>query len=405
MNKTLWIFNEYAGSPYHGMTFRHYYLAKELVQRGYTVTIFSSSFSHVLKTYPSTKTQYNQECIDGINYVWIKMPKYENTKGVGRIRNWFLFGLKLLFVPYLKLQKPDFILVSSLPLIPIFPASLFAKRWNAKLIFEVRDIWPLSAIDLGGYSPRHPFIQLLQWTEDFAYRHAWKVISVLPNACDHMQKRGLNQNKFYYIPNGIETTMSLLNKPLLIYIEESLPKDKFIIGYTGALGVANALEYLIEAAKLLSERAQIHFVIVGDGSEKEKLLQQAYGLKNISFIPAISKAQIPELLKRFNICYIGWRNRKIYDYGVSANKLFDYMYSQKPILHSTNTKNDLVSLAQCGLCVEAENSEVIAKNILILFQMSEEERERLGQNGKNYVIANHSYGYLAKKLIGVLEDD
>ena len=405
MNKTLWIFNEYAGSPYHGMTFRHYYLAKELVQNGYSVTIFSSSFSHVLTTYPSTRKQYNQECIDGINYIWIKMPKYKNNQGIGRIRNWFLFGFKLLFIPYLQLKKPNFILVSSLPLIPIFPAWLFAKRWNAKLVFEVRDIWPLSAIDIGGYSSKHPFIQMLQWIEDFAYRKAWKVVSVLPNACEHMVKRGLNKHKFHYIPNGIEITTSLKLSTLSNELEILLPHDKFIVGYAGALGKANALEYLIEAAILLKDESRITFVIVGNGTEKEKLMQQANEVKNIFFIPAVSKIDIPTLLQRFDICYIGWRNRKIYDHGVSANKLFDYMYSQKPILHSINTKNDLVSLAQCGLCVEAENSEVIAKGIIQLFKMSKKERAKLGKNGKNYVLVNHNYQHLAQKLIGILEND
>lgn len=404
MKKTIWIINEYAGSPYHGMTFRHYYLAKELLQFGYDVSIITSSFSHLLHTLPNVTSSYSKETIDGIEYVWVKMPPYQNSQGFKRILNWLLFAFKLLFLPWVKPIKPDFILVSSLPLTPILPAYLLSKLMKAKLLFEVRDIWPLSAIELGGYSSKHPLIVLLQWLEDFAYKHAWKVISVIPYAYEHMQRRGLERAKFNYIPNGTDITL-LNNKPLPLTLNEVLPQDKFIIGYTGAIGIANALEYLVEAARILHAQNEICFVIVGNGALKNELIQRAENLSNIIFIPAISKEYMPAILSTFDVCYIGWRDLKIYNYGVSANKLFDYMLSQKPIIHSIQDHNDIVTLAQCGICVAPENSEAIAQAIQSLYQMPAEERAMLGRQGKEYVLKHHTYSQLAQKLIYVLEND
>ncbi|HRV05220.1 MAG TPA: glycosyltransferase WbuB, partial [Candidatus Ratteibacteria bacterium] len=104
----------------------------------------------------------------------------------------------------------------------------------------------------------------------------------------------------------------------------------------------------------------------------------------------------------FDVCYIGWRDKNLYRYGVSANKLFDYMYSGKPILHSFNGKGDIVQITNCGITVKAENPEAIADGIMKLYNMSKEERKKLGENGKNYVVKYFNYEFLAGKLSRVL---
>ena len=403
MSRQLWIINEYAGSPYHGMTYRHYYLAKELVAKGYHVTIITSAYSHLLVKKPSLgKTFVTDEMIDGICYRWIKMPSYQGSRSFKRVINWFLFALKVGCLRFMQYAKPDYILVSSLPLHPIVSGYFLAKQYGAKLLFEVRDIWPLSAIELGGYSPRHPFIRHLQWLEDFAYKHANRVISLLPYALEHMQKHGLEKEKFFYLPNGVDTTSVGLKHEEIKGALPSLPKDAFIVGYTGTLGHANALEYLIEAARLISEPS-IVIVIVGEGVEKESLMKQAQVSSNILFLPSIDKSLIPKLLAQFDVCYIGWRKCGLYRYGVSANKLFDYMLAQKPILHAIHENNDIVSEAQCGLRVDAEDPQAIAKGIMDLFALSCKERAVYGNNGKAYVLEHHSYDLIARRLVEILE--
>ena len=396
-SKNIWIINEYAGSPYHGMTFRHYYLAKELVKAGHKVTIFTSSYSHFkLQQHRETKKTFTKENIDGIKYIWVKMPAYKAPKSPGRIKNWFLFALKLFFIPLLKIEKPDVILVSSLPLHPVFPGKYLANKYNAKLIFEVRDIWPLSAIELGGYSPQHPFIRHLQWVEDFAYRNADEVVSVLANAYEHMKIRGLQADKFHYIPNGIDIGCQGNKEALEERILNQFPKNKFVVGYAGTFGIANALETFISAAKEMQDYQDIAFVLVGDGKEKETLIKLSEGLSNVFFVDPVRKNQVPSILEKFDLCYIGWKKHQIYKYGISANKIFDYMYSAKPILHAFSGKGDLVSMANCGITVEAQNSHAVAKGIEEIYSLSQSERNQMGLNGKAYVVKNHSYARLSK---------
>ena len=108
------------------------------------------------------------------------------------------------------------------------------------------------------------------------------------------------------------------------------------------------------------------------------------------------------VISLFDVCYIGWRAKSLYEFGISPNKLFDYMYSSKPILHSTNTPIDLVALANCGLSVDAENVTLIKEGILKLYNMPSDKRAELGANGKKYVEENHPYSELAKKYESIV---
>jgi glycosyltransferase involved in cell wall biosynthesis len=404
-NKTLWIINEYAGSPYHGMEFRHYYLGKELVKRGYNVYIITASYSHLFYNKPEIKEDFTIENIDGINYLWIKVPEYKNSHDKKRVLKWFIFTFKTYFkLPMDQLSKPDVILVSPMAPFPIISGYKWAKKFKAKLLYEVKDIWPLTLIEIGGYSQNHPFIKLMEWFEKFAYKKADKVISVLPLAWKHMEQQGMDRNKFVYIPNGIDPEDYIINEPLPKEIEEKIPKDKFIVAYTGTIGKANALEYLIDAAYKLKDYKDIVFLIVGKGMEENNLKNKAkaLGLNNVIFSPPVKKTQVQSVLKLIDVCYIGWERKNIYNYGISANKIFDYMYSAKPILHSYSGEGDLIKEANCGISVDAENPDAIANGILKLYKLSQEERSKLGENGKNYVLKYHTYKYIADKFEEVI---
>jgi len=129
--KTIWIINDYAGSPYHGMVFRHYYLAKEWVKKGYNVYIISATYSHYFKKLPPSKDIYNFEEIDEINYIWIKVPKYKNSIDKKRVLKWFVFSFNLLgFLFNKKIKKPDIIISSPTAPFPIIPSYLFSKKYN-----------------------------------------------------------------------------------------------------------------------------------------------------------------------------------------------------------------------------------------------------------------------------------
>ena len=398
MKKTIWIINDYTGSPYHGMEFRNYYFAKEWVKQGYEVYIISASYMHLFKNLPKVKNNFTFEKIDGINYLWVKVPNYGESTNKKRVLKWFVFTFKLFLLPIKKMKKPDVIIASPMAPFLVLPAYKFAREFNAKFIFEVKDIWPLSIIELGNINPNNPLIKMMDWCEKFAVKKADYIVSSLQNYGEHL-KNDLNiDKKFIWINNGIDIEEVKKIEPLPEEIKNKIPKDKFIVGYTGTIGIANALDSFLESAKLLESYEDILFVIVGEGKEKNNLIKKYGGLKNVLFLNSIPKKQIQSMLSLFDVCYIGLKKENLFKYGVSPNKLFDYMYSGKPIIYAINSgKNNIVDLAKCGISVEAENSKSIADGILKLYKMPIEERSKLGQNGKKFVLENFTYEKLAQK--------
>ena len=371
------------------MTFRSYFLAKEFIKR-HRVTIFSASFSHVMSNPPSVSKTYTEENINGVEYLWLKVPVYKQSKSLSRLISMFIFLYRLFFLNVKKRVTPDVIIVSSTSPLPIWMAYFWAKRFKAKLIFEVRDIWPLSIMELGGFKKTNPFIVLLQITENFAYRVSDYVVSVLPKAFEHMKHHGLDLQRFKYIPNGIVIKTMIKT--------DEVNKDVFKIGYAGALGIANALKYLIHAAHLINE-SNIEIHLLGNGSEKKNLMEMVKdkNISNVYFHDAVPKNKVGIFLSKMDALFIGWHFSKIYRFGISANKLFDYLASAKPIIHSVNAGNDPVLEAKAGISVKPENPKEIADAILKLYKMTQSRRNELGRNGRAYVEKYHSYEQLAKQ--------
>ena len=401
-SKAIWIINQYAGSTDHGMEFRHFYIARELVSQGHTVSIISSSYSHLFSNLPTIKGVYSIENIEGINYCWIKVINYGNASGWKRVLKWFQFAFRLkgAFKLLKKESKPDAIFLSSTSPIGVSPTLKIAKALNAKFIFEVKDIWPLTLVEVGNKSPFHPLIMLMAYLEKKALKNADIITSNLSNFGQHIKNMKIDKG-FEYIPNGIDLIQMKNKVPLDKGFDDVIPKNSFVIGYAGTVGVANALEFVIKAMNQIKNK-NIVLLIVGEGGEKASLQKEAVENDNIIFVPSVSKSQVQSVISLFDVCYIGWRAKSLYEFGISPNKLFDYMYSSKPILHSTNTPIDLVALANCGLSVDAENVTLIKEGILKLYNMSSDKRAELGANGKKYVEENHPYSELAKKYVSIV---
>ncbi len=397
MNKNIWIVNEYAGSPYHGMEFRHYYIGKELVKKGYNVDVITSSYSHLFKKLP-TKSREN---IDGVNYYWLKTLNYGNSHNRKRVLKWVLFMIKCFFLPFFVKNKPNVIMVSPMAPFPILPAWFLSKIYKAKLIYEVKDIWPLSLVELGNISPRHSLIRVMRWFEKFALKKSDEVVSNLQNYGEHIKELGINRG-FTWVSNGVDLDELSDIEPLSDEVKNLIPKNKFIVGYTGTIGVANSLDSFLASYSNLNNK-DICFVVVGDGQEKSNLKEKYKKNNDIVFVDAIGKRQVQSMLSLFDVCFLGWNTKEIYKYGTSANKIFDYMYSSKPILNAFSGGGDLVQLVKCGKTVEANNSKEIAKAIDEFYAMDKDELKRLGDNGKNYVLEHFTYEKLANKLTGVLE--
>lgn len=400
--------NHYAGSPRHGMEFRPYYLAREWVRAGHEVRMLAGSFSHVRARQPDMAAVggLTVERIDGIEYHWFPTPSYQGN-GLGRTKNIWAF-LRQIWSATPRIAgewRPDLVIASSTYPMDIWVARRLARRSQAKLVFEVHDLWPLSPIELGGMSPRHPFIRVCQLAEDTAYRDADVVVSMLPKVAQHMSSHGLDLAKLHVVPNGISPdewsgTALPLRQDIGDFIDAQRALGCTVVGYAGSHGVPNALDVLIDAAALLRDKP-FAFVLVGDGMEKPALVERARaaGLSSLAFFDPVPKAQIPSLLDRFDIAYIGWHRLPIYRFGIAPNKLLDYMMAARAVLHSVEAGNDPVAEANCGLTVPPESPAAVADGLTRLAACTPEQRRLMGERGRRFVQEQHTYPVLAERFL------
>ena len=399
------LINHYAGSNYHGMEFRPYYLAREWVRMGHDVTIVAASFSHLRQKNLKIRNK-KEEVIDGIRYVWLPVSEYEGNT-IKRFVNMLQFIRQLYKnINFFVKLRPDVVIASSTYPLDAYPARRLADTVKAKFVFELHDLWPLSPRLLGGMSKYHPFIVLMQMAEDYWCKHADRVVSILPKAEQYLITRGLSFGKFFHVPNGIVIEEYSYCEPLFEsyknIIEQEKSNRKFLIGFTGAHGIANALDTLIYAAEKLKD---VTFFLVGQGQEKDNLkaLVKTLNLSNVIFLDSIPKKMVPTFLSYMDCLYIGLQKEALFEFGISPNKIMDYMMAEKPIISAISAGNDLVKEANCGVSVEAEDVSGIVEAIRYLQSMSEEKRIQLGMNGKKFVMKNHDYKVLAKKFIEYLK--
>ena len=400
--KTIWIINQYASTPEYGYAGRSFYFAKELASKGHKVYLITASYTHLLIKPPTVSENFTVQDINGFKLVWVKMPEYATAHDKKRILNWFLFSHKIKQLPTILKCAPDAIMYSSPSLVGYLGAKKLAKKCKAKLILDIRDIWPLTLIKIGNISPYHPFICLLSFIEKKAYLGSDVVVSNLKYAVKHMTSLGMNPNKFTWIPNGVDLNEVEKPEPLPQVYLDLFPQNRFIVGYTGTFGLANDISTLIAAAALIQQKdSDISFVLIGSGREKEELKQgiQSLGLKNVTLLDPISKKQVQTALHHFDVLWVGAKKTDLYDFGVSPNKLFEYLFAQKPIIYSIESGDFKPILEHnCGVQTPAENPHALAEAILHLKQLPVSTRNQLGANGLNAAQTNYTYQNLTNKL-------
>ncbi|KPF42647.1 glycosyl transferase [beta proteobacterium AAP121] len=398
------LINHYAGSPALGMEFRPYYLAREWVRAGHRVQIVAADHSHVRAVQPPP----GDSVVEGIRYRYYAAPAYQGN-GLGRVKNIWAFLRRLWAdTPQLLAEaRPDVVIASSTYPMDIWVARRLARRAGAKLVYEVHDLWPLSPIELSGMSRRHPFIVLCQAAEDAAYRDADVVVSMLPKVHGYMASRGLHLKKLHIVPNGI-TLDEWAGEPEALRSDaaQALAAARLhteggaVVGYAGSMGEPNALDVLLDAAALLRE-APFRFVLVGSGHEQARLAARVAdeGLTNVTMLPPIPKAQVRSFLAQVDIAYIGWQRVSLYRFGIAPNKLMDYMMAARPVLHSVEAGNDPVAEAGCGLTVPPQDPGAVAAGLRQLAALPATERAALGERGRAFVQAHHTYPVLARRFI------
>lgn len=390
------IFNHHALTPDMGGGTRHYDFAKELVNRGHRVTIVASSFHYAaykeMKNY--AESDYLEENIEGVYFVWIKTRPYKGN-GIGRVLNMLEYMRKAQKVKVD--MEIDVVIGSSVHLFAVYAAYKFAKKLEVPFVMEVRDIWPQTLIDMG-ISKWHPFIVVLGLLESFLYKKADKIITLLPDAYEHIKSFGVKEEDIVWISNGVDTKR-------FENLKRERKSKEFLVTYAGSMGKANALFTLMEVAReLLENHTDIRFKLIGEGALKQELLEykKQYDLKNIEILPSVSKDEVAQVLKDSDVLYLGLQDSPLYRFGMSMNKTFDYLAAEVPIIFASNIANNPVKEANAGFCIPAEDKVALQNAILSLYGKKEEERKLYAEGNLNYIENNFSIQFLTTRLENLL---
>lgn len=392
----------YAGSPKMGMSFRMYYLAKEWQKMGHTVRIVAGDYSHLRIKNPRVKKDFTTNLIDGIKYTWIKTGKYEGN-GIKRAITMFRFVSKLWYHAkgLAKAWKPDVVITSSTYPLDTFAGQKIAKYANAKYIHEVHDMWPATLYEIGGMSKTNPFVVIMQIAENSAYKHCDELVALLPNSKGYMIKHGLKPYKFHNLQNGVVEEEWREIKDLPQEHKELFDrlKDKFIVAHFGGHALSNALDLMLDVAKNDNDH-DIVYVLVGDGIEKPRLIErkEREHLENVFFLPPVEKTMIPSLVKNCDCSYMGAIDSPLYKYGLCMNKMYDSMMAGTPIICAINAENTLVEQYNCGFMVDPSDINTILDGIHRLKNMTQTERDAIGNNGKKAILEHFTYKKIAEQF-------
>jgi len=403
--RTIWILNHYAMTPDLPGGTRHYDIGRQLAARGFQVVIFASNFHHGqfrdLSLAPREKVKVEHR--DGLYFVWLRTFPYQ-------LNNWRRYVNMLSFLARSyrvgrtiskldsRLNPPGMIIGSSVHLLAVYSAYLLSKFHNARFFMEVRDLWPQTFVDMGKMSRNHPVVFFLRRLEAFLYRRAEKIITLPPLAVDYIRSSSVPENKIIWIPNGVDMErFSLLKKA-------SADKNKFVFMYAGAFGETNSLDTILQAAAILQNALldTVEFVLVGDGSEKSRLLKMKddLGLRNIRFVESVPKTEIPGILNQADVLmHMEKILLNLARYGGSPNKFYDYLASGKPLIVASRFIMDPIEEIGCGFNVPPENPEALAEACLRLFNMKEEERQQMGARAKEYVKKHFDISVIVDKLM------
>ncbi len=411
----IWYLNHYATPPQYNFPGRPFGLSRYFIGKGHTFINFCASYHHLRKKPAGPEDINHIRFFDDVPYYHIKTIKYRGN-GIYRILNMLGYTLGIMRLTRKisagKLNKPDIIIPSCVHIFSYLAASYLKKKNDIKLIYEVRDIWPLSLIELAEVSPLNPFIIWMKRIEHNAYIEADAVVSLLRNALKHMQPLGLNPERFHYIPNGVNreewnrSSVSIPETHKKVF-DLCRKQNKMIVIYTGAHGPPNALDQVFRLKKVVKNGDfPYHFVLIGEGVMKDKLLKQAQSEKIsfVSFLPKVSKDVARACIEKADICFMPLRESSVFQFGVSPNKLGDYLMAGKPVLYAVKAGNDPIKESGAGISVQPYNPMQLDKALRKFSEMSSNKRYEMGKKGTQYALNNLEWSVLGKRYLDICEN-
>lgn len=401
--RCIWIISKYASPREYGFETRLMALAREFVKAGRRVIILSSDSNHLAR-FPVFPSPYTRETIDGCEITWIRTLRYRKTASIRRVLSWFDFEWRLLRLPKSDLPRPDVIVVSSLSLLTILNGVWLRRRYRARLIFEIRDIWPLTMMAEGGFSRWHPLPLLLGWVERFGYRRADLVVGTMPNLGEHVTEVAGPGIRCECIPFGFESGLYENDAPVSDSpLRGKVPPGKFVVGYAGSIGMTNALDTVMACVRRLARDDRFFFVFMGDGDSRERYLAETRDLTNILFVPKVPRNQVHLLLRGCDLLYFAVHDSLVWRYGMSLNKLIDYMMAAKPIVGSYSGFPSMLNESGCGEFVPAGDVSALEAALLRFCDMPVERRTSMGEAGRRWLVEHRPWPALARQFLALCD--
>lgn len=396
--------------PQYEMRIKTQMYAHHLNQMGYETKIFSSSVIHNTQIDLIEGNElYIERRYDDLDFVHIKCRKYQGN-GIKRILNMQEFACKFPRVAA-HFPLPDAV-VADANCTNYYPIYRFCKKHNIPIYIDMRDLWPMSIVEYyKKFSEKNLIIKYLYHRERVMYRNVTGVIFSMPGGKDYIRDKQWNEldmNKFHYINNGVDIAQFNEDIKTQAFPDADLDDDSvFKIVYTGSIRIANNIQSLVDAAKILKERNndRIRFLVYGDGDERADLERQSEeaGLKNIVFKGTVSKKKIPYILSKCDAAVLNYQKAKTLKYGGSQNKFFEYMAAGLPILMTVEMNYNLITEHNIGITIDSPEGPKIADAAEKLGALSREEIASMSARAKA-VAEDYDFKSLTNKLLDILNN-
>lgn len=414
--KTVWIIDHYSSEPKYGGISRQYDFANELAKRGYKVIVISSLFSHFTHKYIEDGDMYVSNISDKVTYIYLKTAPYTENGGTKRLRNMISFqnsvikNMKFIADTY---GAPDVVNACSVHPFAWTAGYVVARKFKARFCVEVRDLWPEVWVLSGKKTEHSPMVIFTRMLEKWIYKKSDAIIYSMSKGDLYINgKLGIDNNKLYLIgqPMDMErfdknakVNYNLVPKEIRDFIN-----DSFVCTFAGYYMTYEGIYTMLEAAKTIkAQNLPIKMVFVGSGEEEQGMRNfvNEHKLDNVIVGNRISKEAIPGLLKNSDIVMAHLAvegHEDAYKYGVSKNKVNEYLYSGSVTLYGFHDNDDVVATSGGGFVFEPFNSNDLFNNIIKVYEMTKEDRRKIGNKGRVYTSNNQSSEVLTDKLESVL---
>jgi glycosyltransferase involved in cell wall biosynthesis len=387
---------------------RTYEHARHWVSLGHQVTVITGFPNHptgIIR--PEYRGNFvKRESVDGIDLLRTWIYCAPNKGFFKRVLNFLSFFFSAFILGALMTKRSDLVVGTSPQFFCAVSGYLLSVLRRVPFVFEVRDIWPLSAIELGAL--KNPLlIKVLEAMESFLYRRAALIVIVAESTRPYLHAKGVPDEKIAMVPNGVDARYlemaASAGDPETLREEIGL-KDKFIVSYIGTHGMSHALDVVLEAADKMRDDPVVHFLFVGEGAEKDRLKEQAASLKlrNVTFLNQQPREKLLAFYRASNISLVPLRRLDVFK-KVLPSKMFELMGVASPIVCSVEGEAaDLLNRAQAGLSIEPENADALVEAVMTLRHNPERTRQ-LGENGEHFVRNYYLRSVLAEKYIDALK--